>query len=70
MLSLMESGGVAFVLALLVTPLFIRFLHARQLGQRIREDGPASHLAKEGTPTMGGIVIIGCLLYTSPSPRD
>ncbi len=59
MLSLMESGGVAFVLALLVTPLFIRFLYARQLGQRIREDGPASHLAKEGTPTMGGIVIIG-----------
>ena len=59
MLSLMESGGVAFLCSLLITPLWIRFLQRRSLGQRIREDGPVSHHAKAGTPTMGGVVIVG-----------
>ncbi len=58
MLSLMKSGGVAFLFALLVTPLWIRFVQQRSMGQRIREDGPASHQAKAGTPTMGGVVIV------------
>jgi phospho-N-acetylmuramoyl-pentapeptide-transferase len=58
MLSLMESGGVAFLVSLFVTPLWIRFLSARQLGQRIRDDGPAHHQAKAGTPTLGGVVIV------------
>lgn len=58
MLSLMEAGGVSFLLALFTTPLLIRYLRARRFGQRIREDGPKTHLAKEGTPTMGGIVIV------------
>ncbi len=59
MLSLMESGGVAFVIALLVTPLWIRFLSIRSMGQLIREDGPMTHHAKAGTPTMGGVIIVG-----------
>ena len=58
MLSLMESGGVAFLFALFVTPLWIRFVRERSLGQQIREDGPESHRAKAGTPTMGGVVIV------------
>jgi len=58
MLSLMESGGVGFLFALFVTPLWIRFVRERSLGQQIREDGPASHHAKAGTPTMGGVVIV------------
>jgi phospho-N-acetylmuramoyl-pentapeptide-transferase len=58
MLSLMESGGVGFLCALFVTPLWIRFLSKRSLGQQIREDGPSSHHAKAGTPTMGGVIII------------
>ncbi|HEY5120339.1 MAG TPA: phospho-N-acetylmuramoyl-pentapeptide-transferase, partial [Acidimicrobiales bacterium] len=58
MLSLMESGGVGFLFALFVTPLWIRFVRERSLGQQIREDGPESHLAKAGTPTMGGVVIV------------
>ena len=38
---------------------FIAFLHAHQAkGQPIRDDGPQSHLAKKGTPTMGGILIL------------
>jgi phospho-N-acetylmuramoyl-pentapeptide-transferase len=57
-LSLMESGGVAFWVAILGTPFLMRWFVARQIGQHIREDGPASHSAKAGTPTMGGIVIV------------
>jgi phospho-N-acetylmuramoyl-pentapeptide-transferase len=57
MLSLMESGGVGFLCALLLTPLWIRYLRARSIGQQIREDGP-SHQHKAGTPTMGGVVIV------------
>jgi phospho-N-acetylmuramoyl-pentapeptide-transferase len=58
MLSLMESGGVGFLFALLMTPLWIRFQMARGLGQQIREDGPSTHLVKAGTPTMGGVIIV------------
>lgn len=58
MLSLMESGGVGFLCALLITPFWIRFLRARSMGQQIREDGPSTHQHKAGTPTMGGVVIV------------
>jgi len=58
MLSLMEAGSVGFVVALLFTPLWIRFLSERSLGQLIREEGPSTHHAKAGTPTMGGAVIV------------
>jgi phospho-N-acetylmuramoyl-pentapeptide-transferase len=46
-------------IALLVTPLWIRFLSIRSMGQLIREDVPMTHHAKAGTPTMGGVVIVG-----------
>ena len=49
----------AFVFTLLVGPRVIRFLRAVQIGQVIRTDGPQSHRAKEGTPTMGGVLILG-----------
>ncbi|MDE3107068.1 MAG: phospho-N-acetylmuramoyl-pentapeptide-transferase, partial [Acidobacteriota bacterium] len=63
MLSLMEAGGVGFLFALLVTPLWIRYLRRHSYGQQIREDGPSTHLHKAGTPTMGGVVImLGALL--------
>ncbi len=58
MLSLMVSGGLSFLFALFVTPLWIRFVKSRSLGQNIRDDAPASHLVKAGTPTMGGVVIV------------
>ena len=58
MLSLMEAGGVGFLFALFVTPLWIRFVRQRSLGQQIREDAPASHLVKAGTPTMGVVIIV------------
>jgi phospho-N-acetylmuramoyl-pentapeptide-transferase len=56
------SGGLAMVVALLGTPLFIRFLVRKQYGQFIRQDGPTAHYTKRGTPTMGGVVIIGAAL--------
>jgi phospho-N-acetylmuramoyl-pentapeptide-transferase len=56
------SGGLAMLIALLGTPLFIRFLVRKQYGQFIRQDGPTAHFTKRGTPTMGGVVIIGATL--------
>ncbi len=54
----MESGGVGFLCALLLTPLWMRYLRARSFGQQIREDGPVTHQHKAGTPTMGGVIIV------------
>ena len=58
MRAVLISGGLAMLIALLGTPLFIRFLVRRQYGQFIRQDGPTAHFTKRGTPTMGGVVII------------
>jgi phospho-N-acetylmuramoyl-pentapeptide-transferase len=46
------------LISLILTPLFIRIQRKRQMGQKIRIDGPQSHASKTGTPTMGGIVFI------------
>ena len=54
----MASGGIALWAAALGTPIFIRWLARRRIGQQIREDGPFMHLAKAGTPTMGGVALI------------
>jgi len=58
MRAVLISGGLSMVLALLGTPLFIRYLVRKQYGQFIRQDGPTAHFTKRGTPTMGGVVII------------
>jgi phospho-N-acetylmuramoyl-pentapeptide-transferase len=48
----------ALLLSLLLGPYFIRILKKKQVKEKIRTDGPASHMAKEGTPTMGGLIIL------------
>lgn len=48
----------ALAIALLVGPAVIRRLTRHQIGQRVRDDGPQSHLTKAGTPTMGGALIL------------
>src|SRR5215831_7133281 len=57
--------GLATLTSLLITfvvaPWFIRRARARQLGELIRDDGPAGHASKKGTPTMGGALIIMAL---------
>jgi phospho-N-acetylmuramoyl-pentapeptide-transferase len=59
-------SAVAAVTAILISfvlgPPIIRALHARQLGQHVRDDGPQSHLSKQGTPTMGGLLILVSIL--------
>lgn len=56
---------ISFLLTVIATPLAIPLLRRIKAGQSIREDGPQSHMIKQGTPTMGGIVIIGAVLITS-----
>jgi len=55
----------ALVLSLAVGPLVIRKLREFKFGQEIREEGPATHRAKQGTPTMGGVLIIGSVLSST-----
>ncbi len=63
----------ALAIGLIIGPRFINMLRVRQgKGQPIREDGPQSHLAKRGTPTMGGLMILtsligGLLVWMDPT---
>ena len=54
----MVSAMTALLLSLIIGPIFIEKLSRQQIGQRVRLDGPESHLTKDGTPTMGGGLII------------
>ncbi len=49
---------VALVTAAALFPLWIRLLRVRNIGQQVRADGPQGHLVKQGTPTMGGVLIL------------
>lgn len=53
---------VAFVISAGLMPAFIPFLRKLKFGQEVRQDGPKSHLQKQGTPTMGGIVFLIAIL--------
>lgn len=56
---------IAAVICLAMGPFMIPFLTRLKVGQNIREDGPQRHLAKAGTPTMGGILIITAVMAAS-----
>jgi len=47
-----------FILCIFIMPYFIEFVRRKQFVQTIREDGPKTHLSKQNTPTMGGVVIL------------
>jgi len=69
------AAVTALALSLWLGPWAIRTLRAWQLRQFIRQEGPASHYKKAGTPTMGGLLILGaifaaCLLWMDFSKRD
>ena len=49
---------IAMAIAMIVLPFWIKLLKHKQIGQQIRADGPQRHLVKQGTPTMGGVVIL------------
>jgi len=64
----------ALLISFLVGPVMIRKLAERQVGQRVRSDGPQSHLSKAGTPTMGGAlilvaIVVGTLLWADLANR-
>ena len=52
------SGIIGMVISIAAGPKFIEFLRRNELGQHIREEGPAGHVVKQGTPTMGGLLIM------------
>jgi phospho-N-acetylmuramoyl-pentapeptide-transferase len=56
---ILVAAAVGLFVTLLGTPVAIRLFRLWGWGQRIREDGPQGHMEKMGTPTMGGVVIIG-----------
>ena len=58
--------GLAALVTGLLMPLFIRLMRHEGVGQQIRADGPQRHLVKQGTPTMGGIIIlVGVVVATA-----
>lgn len=61
----MVSALTALAIALIIGPVTIRRLSRHQIGQTVREDGPETHLAKAGTPTMGGALILLTILATT-----
>ncbi|MFO1396238.1 MAG: phospho-N-acetylmuramoyl-pentapeptide-transferase [Burkholderiales bacterium] len=55
----------ALVISFLVGPRMIAWLTRMKIGQSVRDDGPQTHLAKAGTPTMGGALILVCIVVTT-----
>lgn len=62
---LIMTLAIAFLINVLLSPIFIPFLRRLKFGQSIREEGPKSHMKKSGTPTMGGITIVLSVIITS-----
>lgn len=61
----------SFLICVIIAPILIPFLHRLKFGQEIREEGPAWHKNKAGTPTMGGIMfIVSALASTIIVTRD
>ncbi|MDR0888490.1 MAG: phospho-N-acetylmuramoyl-pentapeptide-transferase [Coriobacteriales bacterium] len=56
---------IAMVIAMILMPLWIRLLKVKQIGQQVRADGPQRHLVKQGTPTMGGVIILISIVITA-----
>jgi phospho-N-acetylmuramoyl-pentapeptide-transferase len=57
MAQVLIGGTAALLICIFLSPKFIEFLRRREFGQHVRDDGPQGHLAKAGTPTMGGIIM-------------
>ena len=62
MKQVLAAAVIAMLLGIIAGPAFIAFLRRNEFGQQIREEGPAGHMSKQGTPTMGGVVLLACAL--------
>ncbi len=60
MVRVLIAGLIAMVISIVIGPKFIEFMRRNELGQPIREEGPAGHVVKQGTPVMGGLLILLC----------
>ena len=65
---------ISFAISALLGPVVIPFLRRLKVGQTVRDEGPKAHLKKNGTPTMGGIlimiaVVVTSLLYVKDFPK-
>jgi len=56
---------IAFFISAVLGPFVIPFLRKLKVGQTVRDEGPQSHIKKNGTPTMGGILILSAVVLTS-----
>src|SRR5919206_1456894 len=69
------AGVLALLISILLGPKFIEFLRRNEFGQPIREEGPEHHVIKQGTPVMGGLLVLmaatiaflGLSTYTVPA---
>src|SRR6185312_13418566 len=66
------AGLASLLISIFLGPKYIQFLRDREFGQHIREEGPAEHQVKAGTPTMGGLVVFTAIgiPYLILSQRD
>ena len=55
----------AIVVTMALMPIWIKFLKSSHIGQQVRADGPESHLVKQGTPTMGGVIMLVAVIATA-----
>src|SRR5580765_5215851 len=62
---ILAAAITSLLLSFLIGPWFIERLKSRQIGETIREDGPATHKKKAGTPTMGGSLILFCVAVST-----
>src|SRR5215470_5147437 len=58
MVRVLIAGILALLISIVAGPKFIEFLRTNEFGQQIREEGPEHHVTKQGTPVMGGLLIM------------
>lgn len=63
--TILMSVLISFAISVVLGPVVIPFLKRLKVGQTVRDEGPESHLKKNGTPTMGGILILFSVVVTS-----
>jgi len=61
-LELIQGLLLAFAIVIILMPPYIRLLRFVGMGKQIREEGPETHLVKQGTPTMGGLLVIAVVV--------
>ena len=64
-ISIVLAVLISFVISAAAGPVIIPILRKLKVGQTVRDDGPQTHLKKNGTPTMGGIIFLLAVLVTS-----